>query len=109
MQERRIQEIVDTLDRIKAKRPALASRVERAEHILTVQLSVANGMRPIRVRMKADGSHEYIVRAGSKLQKIYTVEPLTFRCDCPDATHRGAMCKHGVACFVLERSMASVR
>jgi hypothetical protein len=102
MQERRIQEIVDTLDRIKAKRPALASRVERAEHILTVQLSVANGMRPIKVRRHADGTHTYIVKAGSKLQREYTVEAGTFVCTCPDATHRGAICKHGVACFVLE-------
>jgi len=98
----RIERIVDILDRIKAKRPALASRVERAEHILTVQLSVANGMRPIRIRRHADGSHHYIVKAGSKLQKIYTVEPLTFRCDCPDATNRNTACKHGIAAYVLE-------
>ncbi len=102
MQERRIQEIVDTLDRIKAKRPALASRVERAETILTVQLSVADGMRPIRVRMKADGSHEYTVKAGSKLQREYTVEAATFRCTCPDAVNRSTACKHGIAAYVLE-------
>ncbi len=98
----RIERIVATLDRIKAKRPALASRVERAEHILTVQLSVANRMRPIRIRRHADGTHTYIVKAGSKLQKIYTVEPLTFRCDCPDATNRNTACKHGIAAYVLE-------
>jgi hypothetical protein len=100
--EQRIAQVVATLDRIKAKRPALASRVERAEHILTVQLSVANRMRPIRIRRHADGSHHYIVKAGSKLQKTYTVEPLTFRCDCPDAVNRATTCKHGIAAFVLE-------
>ncbi len=102
MDEQRIAQVVATLDRIKAKRPALASRVERAEHILTVQLSVANGMRPIKVRRHADGTHTYIVRAGSKLQKTYMVEPLTFRCDCPDATNRNTACKHGIAAYVLE-------
>ncbi len=98
----RIERIVDTLDRIKAKRPALASRVERAEHILTVQLSVANGMRPIKVRRHADGTHTYIVRAGSKLQQVYTVEAATFRCTCPDAVNRNTACKHGIAAYVLE-------
>ncbi len=102
MDEQRIAQVVATLDRIKAKRPALASRVDRAEHIITVQLSVAGGMRPIRVRMKADGTHEYIVRAGSKLQRTYTVEPLTFRCSCPDAVNRATTCKHGIACYTLE-------
>lgn len=102
MDERRIPEIVATLERIKAKRPNLASRVDRAEHILTVQLSVSNGMRPIKVRRRADGSHRYIVKSGAKLTKTYTIDPLTWTCDCPDAVKRNATCKHGIACFVME-------
>lgn len=37
------------ISRLKAARPKLASRIERAEHILVTQLSVTNGHRPIKV------------------------------------------------------------
>src|SRR5215216_2729397 len=53
--------------RLKAARPHFGSRIERAEHILVTQLSAANGSRPIKVRVHADGSRSYAVRSGSKL------------------------------------------
>ncbi len=34
--------------RLKAARPNLGSRIERAEHILVSQLSTSNGARPIK-------------------------------------------------------------
>lgn len=103
MDEVRVQEIVEQLDRIKEARPSLASRVERAEHIITTQLSVSNGSRPVRVRLLAGGTHEYRVRSGSKLQREYTIDPMTWTCTCPDHERRNAACKHVVACFTLER------
>ncbi len=102
MDEVRVTQIVEELERIKAARPSLASRVERAEHIITTQLSVSNGSRPVRVRLHADGTHKYFVRSGSKLQLEYIIDPMTWRCDCPDHAKRGAACKHVIACFTLE-------
>lgn len=102
MDEQRIAEIVATLDRIKAKRPALASRVDRAEHILTVQLSVMNGQRPIKVRRTADGRYHYVVKSGAKLTKTYKIDPVRWECTCPDYRKRNKVCKHGIACYTLE-------
>jgi uncharacterized Zn finger protein len=102
MDRESITQIVEELDRIKAARPSLASRVERAEHIITTQLSVSNGSRPVRVRLYADGTHRYFVRSGSKLQLEYIIDPLSWTCTCPDHARRNAACKHVVACFTLE-------
>jgi hypothetical protein len=103
MDEVRVTQVVEELERIKEARPSLASRVERAEHIICVQMSVSNGSRPVRVRLHADGTHQYRVRSGSKLQREYTINPLSWTCDCPDHAKRGAVCKHVIACFALER------
>ncbi len=103
MDEVRVQQVVEEMERIKEARPSLASRVERAEHIICTQLSVSNGSRPVRVRLHADGTHRYWVRSGSKLQREYTIDPMTWTCNCPDHAKRGAACKHVIACFTLEK------
>ena len=90
--------------RLKAARPHLASRIERAEHILVTQLSVTNGSRPVKVRVHADGSRSYRVASGSKLARSYAVSPATWGCECPDHGRRRAACKHALACWVLERA-----
>jgi hypothetical protein len=90
--------------RLKAARPQLKSRIERAEHILVTQLSTANGSRPVKIRVHADGSRSYRVRSGSKLCRSYAVDPAAWRCDCPDHRRRRAACKHALACWVLERA-----
>jgi hypothetical protein len=101
--EQRITQVVEELERIKEARPSLASRVERAEHIITTQLSVSNGSRPVRVRLLAGGAHEYRVRSGSKLRREYVIDPMTWTCNCPDHAKRSAACKHVIACFTLEK------
>ncbi len=93
--------------RLKAARPHLGSRIERAEHILVTQLSTANGSRPVKVRVHADGSRSYTVRSGSKLCRSYLVDQTSFSCDCPDHRRRRAACKHALACWVLERAYRS--
>jgi uncharacterized Zn finger protein len=103
MDEVRIAQVVEELDRIKGARPTLASRVERAENIIVTQFSVSNGSRPVRVRLHADGTHEYLVRSGSKLMREYIIDPITWSCDCPDHAKRSAACKHVIACFTLEK------
>lgn len=106
MIETSIDRIEQEIARLKAARPALASRVERAEQIVTMQASLANGSRPVRVRVHADGSRSYTVRSGSKLRKVYTVNPAIWSCSCPDHRRRAAACKHAVACWLLERALS---
>jgi hypothetical protein len=90
--------------RLLAARPHLASRIERAEHILVTQLSTSNGSRPVKVRCHADGSRSYRVASGSKLTLSYAVSPATWGCECPDHKRRRAACKHALACWILERA-----
>ncbi|MGI8540786.1 MAG: hypothetical protein ACR2N0_13610 [Rubrobacteraceae bacterium] len=102
--------VVDRIEReiarLKAARPHLESRVERAEHILVAHLATANGThKPLKVRIHADGSRSFTVRSCSKLRKVYTVSGEGFECDCPDARRRHAACKHGIACYILERAL----
>ena len=104
------------ISRLKAFRPHLASRIERAEHILVTQLSVTNGSRPVKVRVHADGSRpvkvrvhadgsrSYSVASGSKLARSYAVSPATWSCECPDHGRRRAACKHALACWILSRA-----
>lgn len=101
--------IEQELCRLRAARPALASRISRAEHILVTQLSVSNGVRPVKVRVAADGSRSYTVSSGSKLSLSYSVDPEGFSCDCPDARRRGTGCKHAIACYVLDRVAFATR
>ncbi len=95
--------IEQELSRLRGARPQLASRVDRAEHILVTQLSVSNGTRPVKVRLHADGSRSYTVRSGSTLSRSYSVDPDSFSCDCADARKRGKGCKHAIACYVFDR------
>jgi len=90
--------------RLKSVRPHLASRIERAEHILVAQLSTANGSRPVKVRVHADGTRSYTVRSGSRLCRSYLVDQTSWECECPDHKRRQAACKHALACWVLERA-----
>ncbi len=92
------------ISRLLAARPKLASRIERAEHILVSQLSVTNGSRPIKVRISGSGKLTYRVRSGSKLARFYAVDPATWTCECPDHRRRRAACKHVMACWLLERA-----
>lgn len=103
--DRTVEAIEREIARLKAARPHLRSRIERAEHILVTHLSTPNGThKPVKARIAADGTRSYTVRSGSKLRRVYTVEAGTFRCDCPDARRRHAVCKHGIACYLLERA-----
>lgn len=102
--------VVDHIEREIARltvaRPHLTSRIERAEHILVIHLSTANGThRPIKVRVHADGSRSYTVQSTAKLRRRYTISDSGFECDCPDSKKRHAACKHGIACYILERAL----
>ncbi len=102
--------VVDRIEREIARlttaRPHLTSRIERAEHILVTHLATPNGAhKPVKVRVHADGSRSCTVRSTAKLRQVYTVEADTFRCDCPDSRRRHAVCKHGIAAYILERAL----
>lgn len=85
------------LARLRAARPGMASRIDRAEALLTEHLRSENGSRPIKIRLSPDG-HTYLVASGSRLGCTYTVEPKGWTCDC--RSHK--TCYHIIACWILE-------
>src|SRR4051812_37828064 len=87
-------------DRIKRARPHLASRINRAGHILTVHLSCPR-QRMIKVRVR-DGQARFLVNGSEGT--VYVVDPADWSCSCPDAMQRGKGCKHGIACYVLSKA-----
>ena len=101
----RIAEAVEReLARIKAARPSLASRAERAENILVTHLSCRRA-RVIRVRVSgAAGGARFLVNGSGGA--VYVVNPSDWSCSCPDAHRRGKGCKHALACWALERASA---
>lgn len=91
------------LEILRQARPELSGRIDRAESLLVTQLSVSNGVRPIKARLRADGSRAYLVRSGSRLNRTYTVEPESWSCNCPWQAQGGTACKHALGCWVLEQ------
>ncbi len=91
------------LERVQAARPALASRVERAENILVAHLSCRR-QRLIHIRLSADGRAKFLVNGSGGA--VYVVDPASWECSCPDAHRRGKGCKHSIACWALWRASA---
>ncbi|MDP8950676.1 MAG: SWIM zinc finger family protein [Actinomycetota bacterium] len=88
------------LMRLRAARPALASRISRAEGILITHLSCRR-QRVIRVRV-AGGRPRFLVSGSGGA--VYVVDPGDWSCTCPDHHRRGGGCKHSIACWALWRS-----
>ncbi len=90
------------LSRVAAQRPGLASRVERAGHIVVTHLSCRR-QRVIRVRVR-EGRARFLVSGSGGA--VYVVDPGNWSCSCPDHHRRGAGCKHSIACWALWRASA---
>ena len=94
--------IEQELARVRAARPALSSRISRAENILVTHLSCRR-QRTIRVRVR-DGRPRFLVSGSAGA--VYVVDPASWSCTCPDHHRRGAGCKHALACWALWRASA---
>ena len=94
--------IEQELARVRAARPALSSRISRAENILVTHLSCRR-QRVMRVRVGTDGPRFLVKGFGGA---VYVVEPGRWSCSCPDAQRRGRGCKHSIACWALWRASA---
>ena len=91
------------LERVRAARPGLASRVERAEDIIVTHLACRR-QRVIRVRT-CGGRARFLVSGSGGA--VYVVDPASWECSCPDAHRRGKGCKHALACWALWRASAA--
>ena len=91
------------LERVRAARPALSSRISRAENILVTHLSCRR-QSVIRVRVGRDGRPRFLVSGSGGA--VYVVDPASWECSCPDAHRRGKGCKHALACWALRRASA---
>ncbi len=94
------------LARLRVARPALSSRISRAENILVTHLSCRR-QRLIRVRVGADGRSRFLVRGSGGA--VYVVDPASWQCSCPDAHRRGKGCKHAISCWALARALRPAR
>jgi hypothetical protein len=90
------------IERIRAARPQLSSRLDRASNLLLLQLVSPPRQRPVKVRITADGRRRFLVSSTSSGGVVYSVDPATYSCSCPDAHRRGKGCKHSLACFILK-------
>ena len=90
------------LERLRAARPGLSSRISRAENVLVAHLS-CRSQRLIRVRVNADGARFLVSGLGGA---VYVVDPSDWGCSRPDAHRRGKGCKHALACWALWRGSA---
>jgi hypothetical protein len=100
--ERVLEAIEEELARLREKRPGLASRIDRAAHLLVTHLSDRrSGM--IRVRVGSDRRPRFLVRSVTS-GGIYVVDPAEagWSCSCPDYHRRNAPCKHLVAAWCLK-------
>lgn len=100
--ERVSEAIEEELARLREKRPGLASRIDRAAHLLVTHLSDRrSGM--IRVRVGSDRRPRFLVRSLTS-GGIYVVDPAEagWSCSCPDYHRRNAPCKHLVAAWCLK-------
>jgi hypothetical protein len=91
------------IERIRVARPRLSSRLDRASNLLLLQLASPPRQRPVKVRIAADGRRCFLVSSASSGGVVYSVDPATYACSCPDAHRRGIGCKHGLCCFILRR------
>ena len=96
-------EVFGDLWRVRAARPHLDSRCERAEGILVSHLARGGSGSVIRVRVRGGELVGFLVRGSGG--SVYRVEPWgSWRCSCPDHHRRGKACKHALACWALWRS-----
>ncbi len=95
--------IEQELERLRAKRPHLSKRIDRAGDILVQHLSCPR-QRPIRVRVR-QGRLRFLVDGSGG--SVYSVDPEAWSCSCPDFHRRDAICKHGIAVYVLVRAARS--
>lgn len=103
MDTQRIQQTAENLERfialVRASGRVSGYVVDKAEALLTTQISVGSGVRPITARSNGH-VHSYRVRSGSKLTTTYTVDRESWTCDCPAQK----CCYHVVATWILERA-----
>ncbi|PLS85065.1 MAG: hypothetical protein CYG60_14575 [Actinobacteria bacterium] len=88
------------IERLRAKRPALGERLNRAANLLVTHLSCRR-QGVIRVRVRQGRPRLLVSGSGGA---VYVVDPADWSCSCPDAHRRGKGCKHSLACYVLVRT-----
>ncbi len=94
------------LSRLRAARPHLEDRIDRASTILLHQLTSPPRQRPIRCRIGALGP-KFLIRSSRDRGATYVINPKIWRCSCPDVHRTGKKgCKHVLASYVLWRLAA---
>lgn len=89
--------------RLKRHRPHLEAKITKASNILVAHLAGRPAMPIIRARITLSGKARLLFASLSERGVVYSVDPATWACSCPDHHRRGGICKHGLAGYVLQR------
>lgn len=95
--------IEQEIDRLKRARPGLEARITKASNILVAHLAGRPAMPVVRVRISKTGRPRFLFTSLTGNGAVYTVDPVSWQCSCPDHQRRDAACKHGLAAYVLAR------
>jgi len=98
--------IEEEIQNLRARRPHLEARIDRAAGILVTHLACPR-QRVIRFRIAANGRGSFLVNGSGGA--VYTVDPTSWTCSCPDHHRRDAICKHALASFLLMRASLPAR
>lgn len=91
------------IERLKRARPGLEARITKASNILVAHLAGRPAMPIVRVRISKTGRPRFLFTSLTGNGAVYTVDPVSWSCSCPDHQRRDAACKHGLAAYVLAR------
>jgi hypothetical protein len=95
--------IEQEISRLRAAKPELDSRIDRAANLLVVQLAAPKQARPVTLRVGAGGRVTFLVASLTQRGVVYAVDPDAWTCTCPDYHRRSVACKHIVIAYVLRR------
>lgn len=91
------------LARLERGRPHLAERVQRASNLIVSHLAGRPSRPVVRVRTTPSGRARFLFNSLATSGVVYSVEPGSWSCTCPDRHRRGDACKHSIAAYALWR------
>jgi len=98
--DRIAQAVEREIEILRRLRPTLKSRIDQASTLLVVHLANPRS-RTVRVRIGVGGKPTFLVSSSSQGGVVYSVDPGSWECSCPDHHRRSAACKHAICCYLL--------
>ena len=91
------------IDRLKRHRPHLEAKITKSSNILVAHFAGRPAMPIVRIRITPSGKARFLFASLGERGVVYSVDPQSLSCSCPDHHRRGTICKHGLAAYILQR------